>query len=55
MKGLLIKLPRKFRLWWGKVFIHMLGKHGTHEFVNDINLWNELRIWLDANGKPNKH
>jgi hypothetical protein len=50
----LINLPRSFRIWWGKCFIYMLGKIGTHEFYNDITLYNELRLWLDEKGKPNK-
>jgi hypothetical protein len=32
----------------------MLGKIGTDEFINDINLYNELKLWLDEKGKPNK-
>lgn len=48
----LINLPRKFRIWWGKVFILMLGKMGTHEFYDDLILYNELRCWIDKNGKP---
>ena len=54
IKKNLIKLPRKFRIWWGKVFIYMLGTVGTDEFPNDITLYNELRLWIDTNGKPNK-
>lgn len=53
IKKMMIYLPRSFRMWWGKCFIYMLGKHGTTEFYNDINLYNELRIWLDKDGKPN--
>jgi len=45
----LINLPRPFRIWWGKCFIYMLGKHGTYEFQNDVTLYNELRLWLDEN------
>lgn len=54
IKSQLIKLPRQFRIWCGKVFIYMLGKIGTDEFLNDIILYNELRLWIDNNGKPNK-
>jgi len=54
IKKNLIKLPRKFRIWWGKMFIYMLGTIGTDEFPNDITLYNELRLWIDTNGKPNK-
>lgn len=52
----LIELPRSFRLWWGRCFMYMLGKHGTHEFQDDITLYNELKLWIDTNGNPNtKH
>jgi hypothetical protein len=54
MKSKLINLPRPFRIWWGKCFIYMLGKIGTDEFPNDITLYNELKLWLDEKGKPNK-
>ena len=54
IKSNLVNLPRSFRMWWGKCFIYMLGKNGTDEFQNDINLYNELKIWLDEKGKPNK-
>jgi len=49
----LIKIPRTWRVYFGKVFICMLGKNGTDEFENDINLYNELNIWIEAKGKPN--
>ena len=49
LKGKLIDLPRSFRIWWGKVFIWMLGKHGTDEFNDDMELFNVLRKWLDDN------
>ena len=55
IKSKLIDLPRPFRIWWGKCFIYMLGKMGTGEFYNDINLFNELDIWIKANGKPNRN
>jgi hypothetical protein len=54
IKSNLINLPRPFRVWWGKCFIYMLGKFGTDEFPNDINFYNELKLWLDEKGKPNK-
>ena len=54
IKSKLIDLPRPFRLWWGKCFIYMLGKLGTDEFYNDINLHNELNVWIKTNGKPYK-
>lgn len=53
MKSLLIKLPRRFRILWGKAFIYMLGRVGTDEFYNDINLFNELSHWIETDGKPN--
>jgi hypothetical protein len=48
----MIDLPRSFRIWWGKCFLYMLGKVGTHEFNDDIILYNELKRWVDAKGKP---
>ncbi len=54
IKKILIKLPRRFRLFFGNIFIYMLGRIGTHEFENDIVLFNELRLWIDTKGKPNK-
>lgn len=52
IKSNLIKLPRSFRIWWGKMFLYMLGKLGTHEFTDDIILYNELRKWVEYKGKP---
>jgi hypothetical protein len=54
MKSLLIKLPRRFRIWWDTIFMYMLGRCGTHEFRNDINLYNELRLWIETKGMPNE-
>jgi hypothetical protein len=54
IKENLIKLPRWFRILYGKVFIYMLGRIGTNEFENDIILFNELRLWIDTKGKPTK-
>ena len=54
LKSKLIDLPRPFRIWWGKCLLYMLGKFGTHEFDNDITLYNELKLWVDTKGKPNK-
>ena len=51
MKKILIKLPRKFRVWWGEMFIYMLGKHGSNEFNDDFLLYLELQKWLDLNKK----
>jgi len=52
IKSKLVSLPRKFRVWWGMVFLYMLGKFGTHEVPNDINLYNELSLWVNSKGKP---
>ena len=51
MKHLLIKLPRKFRIWWGTIFIYMLGRHGTNEFNEDFLLYLELQKWIEQNKK----
>jgi len=53
IKNNLVFLPRKIRLFCGKVFMYMLGKLGTHEFKDDICLYNELRLWVETKGKPN--
>jgi len=52
IKNNLVRLPRKFRILFGKIFIHMLGTIGTHEFDDDIILYNELSKWIGSNGKP---
>ena len=52
IKSKMIDLPRSFRIWWGKCFLYMLGKIGTHEFNDDIILYNELKRWVDTKGKP---
>lgn len=49
IKSKLINLPRSFRIWWGRCFVYMLGKFGTDEVATDINLFNELRWWVDNN------
>jgi len=48
----LVWLPRWFRIWFGKVFIKMLGRTGTHEFKDDFILYAELDRWISHNGKP---
>ena len=53
IKSKLIKLPRPIRIWWGECLLYMLGKFGTREFDDDIILYNELKKWIDTNGKPN--
>jgi uncharacterized protein YfaT (DUF1175 family) len=52
IKKSLIKLPRSFRILWGRIFIYMLGRIGTDEFYNDVVLYNELRKWIDTQGRP---
>jgi hypothetical protein len=52
IKSKLIDLPRPLRIWFGKCFLYMIGKHGTHEFRDDIILYNELKRWVDSKGKP---
>jgi hypothetical protein len=52
IKSKLINLPRSFRIFYGKIFLNMLGKMGTHEFTDDIILYNELKLWVDSKGKP---
>jgi len=54
IKKNLVKLPRWFRIFFGNIFIYMLGRIGTHEFENDIVLFNELKLWIDTKGKPNE-
>jgi hypothetical protein len=52
IKGNLVKLPRQFRIYFGRVFMYMLGRIGTHEFVDDMILYNELSKWVKSKGKP---
>ncbi len=52
IKRNLILLPRSFRIWWGKVFICMLGRMGNGEFNDDIVLYVELDNWIKKGGKP---
>jgi hypothetical protein len=54
IKNNLVRLPRKFRIYFGKMFLYMLGRIGTHEFNNDIVLYNELSLWVKTKGKPNE-
>jgi len=49
IKNNLVRLPRNFRVYFGKLFIYMLGRVGTNEFTDDIILYNELRKWIEAN------
>ena len=48
-----MRLPRKFRIYFGKIFLYMLGRIGTREFNDDIVLFNELSLWVKTKGKPN--
>ena len=41
----LIRLPRSFRVWWGSVFLWMLGD--WREVGKDIVLYNTLKKWVD--------
>jgi hypothetical protein len=52
IKRKLVYLPRPFRIWWGRCFLFMLGKNGTQEFKDDIDLFYELKNWVNKNGKP---
>jgi uncharacterized protein YfaT (DUF1175 family) len=52
IKNNLCRLPRRYRVWFGKIFIYMLGTIGTHEFKDDIILYNELKRWVDSRGMP---
>lgn len=52
VKNKLVDLPRPLRIWWGRCFMYMLGKIGTHEFQDDVALYNELRKWVESGGKP---
>ena len=52
IKNNLVRLPRSFRVFYGKVFMYMLGRIGTDEFVNDMVLYNELKLWVETQGSP---
>lgn len=47
----LVRLPRPFRVWWGTMFMWMLGD--WKEVRDDIALYNRLKEWVDAKGRPN--
>lgn len=47
----LVRLPRSFRVWWGSIFLWMLGD--WREVRDDIALYNRLKEWVDAKGRPN--
>jgi hypothetical protein len=47
----LVLLPRSFRVWWGKVFLYMLGRMGNGEFETDIVLYVELDNWIKKGGE----
>ncbi len=52
IKNKLTKLPRPFRVWWGKCFLYMLGEIGTNEWVDDMVLYNKLELWVKSKGRP---
>ena len=45
------KLPMKVKILWAKIFIRMFKGFGD-TFDNDIILYNELKLWIDTNGRP---
>lgn len=47
----LYNLPMWFKLLWAKAFIRMFRGFGE-TFNNDIVLYNELRLWIDTEGRP---
>lgn len=49
IKHLLIKIPRRIKVLWGRVLIYMLGQSGDFEFYADMILYNKLRRWIDEN------
>jgi hypothetical protein len=48
MKKYLINLPRWFRVWFGGIFIYMLGG-SSEERAKDLVLFVELKKWLYDN------
>ncbi len=44
-------LPMWIKLFWAKVFIRMFRGFGK-SFDNDIILYNELKLWIETNGRP---
>lgn len=49
IKKNLIFLPRKARVYFGRVFLYMLGRLGYDEFPLDIPLQMELKKWVELN------
>jgi len=47
----LYRLPMWFKLFWAKCFICMFRGFGP-TFDNDIILYNELRLWIETQGRP---
>lgn len=45
------KLPMWFKIIWAKIFIRMFCGFGP-TFDNDIILYNELKKWIETNGRP---
>ena len=52
MKKYYYKLPFRFKLWWAKQLLYMFRGFGA-TFNDDIDLYNELSLWIKTNGKPN--
>ena len=45
------RLPMRFKIFWAKIFIRMFTGVGPN-FDNDIILYNELKLWIETNGRP---
>jgi hypothetical protein len=44
-------LPMWFKLLWAKAFIRMFRGFGP-TYVNDLILYNELKLWIETKGRP---
>jgi hypothetical protein len=51
MKKHYYKLPFIIKLWWAKQLLYMFRGFGK-TFNDDIVLYNELKLWIETNGKP---
>jgi hypothetical protein len=40
-----------FKLLWAKAFIRMFRGFGP-TYVNDLILYNELKLWIETKGRP---
>jgi len=45
------KLPFCVKLFWAKCFIRMFKGFGD-TFPNDLILFNELKLWIETEGRP---